>query len=301
VTRTEFDGLLDRCATQRGADYAAARDALRRAGSEVDPWLDERATSTDAHMRMAAEIVRFWRREPDLAADVLELAIVGVAADDPFKPIAGKLSAARRATALASFDRDIVPRLIEIVTKAEPNTAPAVGAAVMALSQLRDPRSVPVLLEAVQGGAPLRPAMALAALGEMRSTDAGDAALNALTTTTTPAGMRSVAAAVLGLLADVRGAPAILAAATNPREDAMVRLSATRALGTLGAAIGSAGVAALAALARGTDERIALAAVEALRGVGDQAALTALRDAASGSANSSVKLAARDVTAPPIA
>jgi HEAT repeat protein len=93
----------------------------------------------------------------------------------------------------------------------------------------------------------------------------------------------------------------MLAAATNPKEDAMVRLSATRGLGTLGTTIGSAGVAALAALARGTDERIALVAVEALRGVGDQAALAALRDAAGASTNSSVKLAALDATAPTIA
>jgi hypothetical protein len=135
----------------------------------------------------------------------------------------------------------------------------------------------------------------------MKATEAGDVALAALGNSSQPAGLRSVAAAVLGQLADVRGAPAMLAAATNPREDAMVRLSATRGLGTLGTTIGSAGVAALAALARGTDERIALAAVEALRGVGDQPALAALRDAAAASANSSVKLAARDSTGPAIA
>lgn len=295
MTRSEFDVLLGRCANQRGADYVAARDALRNAGSEVVPWLTEQASNTDWHVRVAAEIVRFWRADAGHAADILELATTGVPADDPFKPIAGKLSSARRATGLASFDRDIVPRLIEIVTKEEPDTDAAVGPAVMALSQLRDPRAIPALLEAVKGEATLRPAIALSALGEMRASEAGDVALAALTTSSNAAGLRSVAAAVLGQLADPRGAPAMLAAATNPREDAMVRLSATRALGTLGDTIGSAGVAALAALARGTDERIALAAVEALRGVGGQPAIAALRDVGA-SATGSVKLAANDAS-----
>jgi len=301
MTRAEFDALLDRCANQRGADYVAARDALRQAGAEVDPWLTERVGGTDWKLRTAAEIVRFWRQNADLASNVLVVAATGVLPNERFQPIAGTLSHARRATALASMDGDIVPRLIELATRNEPDTGAAVGPAVMALSQLRDPRAIPVLLDAVQNKAALRPSMALAVLGEMKATEAGDVALAALGNPSQPAGLRSVAAAVLGQLADVRGAPAMLAAATNPKEDAMVRLSATRGLGTLGTTIGSAGVAALAALARGTDERIALVAVEALRGVGDQAALAALRDAAGASANSSVKLAALDATAPTIA
>jgi len=301
MTRAEFDALLDRCVNQRGADYVAARDALRHAGAEVEPWLAERVAGNDWKLRTAAEIVRFWRQNADLAGHVLTIATMGVLPTERFKPITGKLSHARRATALASMDGDIVPRLIELATRNEPDAGAAVGPAVMALSLLRDPRAIPVLLDAVQNKGALRPAMALAVLGDMKATEAADVALAALTTSTNPAGLRSVAAAVLGQLADVRGAPAMLAAATNPREDAMVRLSATRGLGTLGTTIGSAGVAALAALAKAADERIALAAVEALRGIGDQAAVAALRDAATASVNGSVKLAARDSSGPAIA
>jgi hypothetical protein len=296
MTRSDFDTRFATCLDQTGETYRDAREAIRQAGAEVTPWLAEKRASSDGRVAATAAILQLWRATPQLASEMLTVALgQPVNPDNVEKPLARRFSVGLLGGRLAAYGDDGVPRLIELAIKGEPDTEAAVGPALDALMQLRPPLAFAPLVDAAtrETGIVKRSA-ALATLGEMKHEGARDAAFAALTDTSSTPALRSVAATVSGQLGDVRAAPVLLAMVADPTANIRLRMSAVTGLGRLGDAAGSGAVIALASLARGRDEGLALAAVSALRGI--PSARTTVEELGRTAVIASVQSAARGAT-----
>ncbi len=288
MTRAEFDAQFDRCVASVDAEYQTAVGGLASAGAEVEPWIAELAGSSDWRRRTVAQALQLRRSDPEVLA-----AIDAVIAGQPpgtgrrVQPAGGILSHPRRATLLAAMGSRVVPRLVEIVSHGEPGNPAAVPVASLALERLRDPRAVEPLVAAArtEGGVVGR-SLAIALLGEMRAPEVAETARTAAADGSASPSVRGAALTALGQLRQVESLPVLLASATSTREDTTVRESALRALGMMGDAVNDAAVAALGAIARGGDERLASAAIDAVRSVETPAArsLLAELDASAGPA-----------------
>lgn len=294
MTRSDFDARFATCLEQTGAAYRDARDAIRQAGAEVTPWLAEKRASTDGRVAATAAMLQLWRATPELANEMLAVARgEPIDQDNLEKPLAGRLSVGTLGSRLAGYADEGVPRLIELALKGEPGTETAVGPALHALTLLRPPLAFPSLVDAAsRDTGVVKRSAALAALGEMHHEGARDAAFAVLTDTSSKPALRSVAATVSGQLGDVRAAPVLLAMVADPTANIRLRMSAVTGLGRLGDAAGSGALVALASLARGRDEGLALAAVSALRGI--PSARATVEELARTAVIASVQSAARD-------
>ena len=301
MTRAAFDAAFAICLSATGAAYRTARDSIRTAGAEVDPWLAERASSADWKARQVAQALQLWRRAPDAAQRAGSL-LAGADLDAVLRQptVTGRVAPTRNATILWSDEEDLVPRLVELVTKERDTTAAGYDDALLALGATKDARAVPALAELLASpDDETNHQMLLAALGEIGdpSQGAGDAALARLNDAGAPAPVRAAAAVALGQMRDVRALPAMLALATDPQANGMVRLSATTGIGSMGDALSAGAVAALAALARGSDERLALSAVDALRRAASDATRGALAQLQQTGGTGAVKAAAGEAIA----
>jgi hypothetical protein len=298
MTRADFDAKFATCVAATGAPYRAARDAIKAAGSEVNAWIAERVTSADWRVRQAAQVLQFWRQSPEVAEFVGTIAIEGgnrMAIRAP--TVTGHHAPTAAATAIWSFEEDVVPRLIELVHKESNEFAPGYEDALLAIAYSADARAVPALVELLgKPDAETSHMFIIAALGEIKDPAAASAVLARATDQGASKGTRSAALVALGQMGAVEAIPTLLAAATSPTEDGMLRTSATSGLGHLGDKLSGAAVAALAALARGPDERLALNAIHSLRSAGSDAARTALAQLQQNATTPSAQSAARDAT-----
>lgn len=298
MTRADFDAKFAICLASAGAPYIAARDAIRAAGKEVDPWLVQRTGTTNPRERQVAQALQFWRATPEIATFIGAVAAGGGTGTTFREPtVTGHYGPTRAATLVWSLEQDVVVRLVELVDKERSETADGYEGALLALGYCADPRAVPALVDLLaQPDDETHHASVLAALGEIADPAGADAALAKLSDPAATPSVRSAALVALGQMGDVRAVPTMLAVATDPGADGMLRRSAAAGLGNLGEAATGSVVTALAALARGTDERLALGALHALRTAGTNAARSAIAALQQSATVASVQSAARDAT-----
>ncbi|MGQ0641726.1 MAG: hypothetical protein ACT4P6_13335, partial [Gemmatimonadaceae bacterium] len=118
MTRADFDAKFATCVSSTGASYRAARDAINAAGTEVNPWIEERLTSNDWRERLVAQALQFWRQSPEVAKAVAAIAAAGGSRMAiPAPTVTGVGGPTRAATTSWSFEEDGGPRLSELVHK----------------------------------------------------------------------------------------------------------------------------------------------------------------------------------------
>ncbi len=298
MTRGDFNAKFAVCVASSGAAYRAARDAIKSAGSEVDPWIAERLTSTDWRERQIAQVLKLWRQSSDVAE------AVGVIAEAGGKrllfkvpTVTGHHAPTRAATIIWSFEEDVVPRLVELVHKERSEIPDSYEDSLLAIAYSADKRAVPALAELLgQPDTETNHTYVIAALGEIKDPSAAAAVLAVATSATASKSVRGAAMVALGQMGAADAIPTLLAAATSPSEDAMLRVGATAGLGHLGDKLTGGAIAALAALARGPDEHLALNAIHSLRNVASDAARGALAQLQQSATTSAAKSAARDAS-----
>jgi HEAT repeat protein len=214
----------------------------------------------------------------------------------PAPTVGGVRGPTHAATLIWSFEEDVVPRLIELVNKERAELPAAYEDALLAIAYTADSRAVPALAELLgQPDSETNHMLVIAALGEIKDASAVSAVLARATDSSATIATRGAALVALGQMGAVEAIPTLLAG-TGPTEDSMLRMSAISGLGHLGDRLSAPAIAALAQLARGTDERLALNAIHSLRSAGSTAARTALAALQQNAATPTAQSAARDAT-----
>jgi HEAT repeat protein len=302
-----FDNLFQTCVAETGAAYITARDQLLAMGNAIVPQLQQLASESDWRTATTAQILLGWLTERPLFEEAMMSSGPTPPADMPGRPITGERSATGRANVLASYGEEIVPLLIEIVTKSDAGEEESeeaaesdqsedgdqFQAALLALDYLADPRAVMPLIDlAERTESPGLQLYALAVLGTIGDERAADLAQRVFADRAKGASVRGAAAVALGQLHATSSTSTLLAAARDPNESVVIRENAARALGYMGDATSGRALASL--LEEPQAERLSLAVVAALNNIGGQDAIAALERASRTAANATVRRAAED-------
>jgi HEAT repeat protein len=289
----DFAQLFQTAVESEADEYMDARDALLELGEallreRIAPKLD----ATDWREQMVAQILEGWLDDGALF-DQVTVKVKGVPdSEEITTPINHTYSPRGRTEDLVAMGQQIVPRLLEMLMKSmEYQDTAELQTIVQTIEALEDHRAVLPLVD-IASHRQLEPArvFALATLGALRDPRAFETVESAFANLQNSPGVRSAAAVALGMFADRRATPRLLATLRDPTEDGAVRRYAARGLGYLG---DPAAGEVLAEMLRTEQPRpMALTLVHALSKLGGPTAIAALEETGRSHSDQSIRQAA---------
>jgi hypothetical protein len=273
---SDFDKLFDDAVAGHQDTYRAARDAILALGDTILPALQRRAADPDWRVSLTAEMLSTRLRQGALCDDAARQIEARWVQEQPVKPITGELSAVKRARLVAALGPAVTPCLLEMLLKTREYKDPIqIDAILFSLNNLHDRRATLPLLDLAQN--PARDlherAMALSVVGGLKDERAVEPLIRRVESR--DADLREQSAVALGAIGDRRAFEPLSAALSDRQNSVPLRRDAAYALGLLGDERARAPL--VRAMEAGEDEKLVLAAVDALGKTGDSSTLEPLR------------------------
>lgn len=272
----DLQQLFDRAVEEVGDDYCAVRKAVRERKDDVETALREKTQEEDWRIARTAEMLLGWRTRQDLfeqcAADVR----AEWAKKEKAKPISGQVDADRRAMVIANHGEEVVPRLLEMITKSyEAEEDVEQDTVLLALGYLRDRRATEPLLYLLERSADddLR-RMVVRALGMLEDPRANEPMIQLLQAKPEPAALRGEAIGALVRLRTRQAAGPLQELLVDRKADMELRQRSAQALGRLGDA--SATPALVQAIQTEHYRDLHYFSILSLEKIGDRSALPAV-------------------------